>query len=394
MIFLICVFLIIQVLVGYHLVFPIGLLLFSKLRSFFISKESGLSTPKNEGDYAVIVTAYGQATQLPEVIDSLLQLRYSNYLIYVVADNCDVSSLAISDERVIILSPETVLASNTRSHFYAINRFVRPHERLVIIDSDNLVDPELLTELNVFFDQGFQAVQGVREAKNLDTTYACLDGARDVYYHYYDGKVLFGAGSSATLAGSGMAFTVNLYKQSLEHLDVQGAGFDKVLQSEILNRDLRIAFAPKAIVYDEKTTGTEQLVNQRARWINTWFRYFSFGFGLTARGIFNLSLNQFLFGLVLLRPPLFIFLAISVLLALVNVFINPLVTVLWILGLGLFVAGFFIALFNSHTDPRIYKSLVNIPKFVFYQILALMKVKKANQRSVATLHGDIAHDSK
>lgn len=394
MIFLICVFLIIQLLIGYHLVFPIGLLLFSKLRSVFVSKQSSFAKSKNEGDYAVIVTAYGQATQLPEVLESLLQLHYSNYLIYVVADNCDVSGLAISDERVVVLSPETVLASNTRSHFYAINRFVRPHERLVIIDSDNLVDPELLTELNVFFDQGFQAVQGVREAKNLDTTYACLDGARDVYYHYYDGKILFGAGSSATLAGSGMAFTVDLYKQSLGHLDVQGAGFDKVLQSEILNRNLRIAFAPKAIVYDEKTTGTEQLVNQRARWINTWFRYFSFGLGLTGKGIFNLSLNQFLFGLVLLRPPLFIFLALSVLLAFINIWINPLVSALWVGGLILFVVGFFIALLNSDTDPRIYKSLVNIPRFVFYQIRALFKVKRANQHSVATLHGEVAKDNK
>lgn len=394
MIFLSYIFLIIQVLIGFHLVFPIALLLFSKVRRLFVSEQKTSGISNVEADYAIIVTAYGQATQLPEVLESLLKLHYSNYLIYIVADNCDVSDLKIVDERVVVLSPETVLASNTRSHFYAINHFYRSHQRLVIIDSDNLVDPALLTELNVFFDQGFQAVQGVRDAKNLDTTYACLDGARDVYYHYYDGKVLFGAGSSATLAGSGMAFTVDLYKQSLAHLDVQGAGFDKVLQSEILNRNLRIAFAPKAIVYDEKTTGTEQLVNQRARWINTWFRYFSFGFGLSGKGILNLNLNQFLFGLVLLRPPLFIFLALSVIFAFVNLWINPVMTLLWLVGLALFVAGFFIALLNSHTDPRIYKSLINIPRFVFYQILALFKVKKANQHSVATLHGDVAKDNK
>jgi hypothetical protein len=47
---------------------------------------------------------------------------------------------------------------------------------------------------------GFAAVQGERKAKNLDTTYACLDAARDIYYHFYDGKLLFHIGSSATLA--------------------------------------------------------------------------------------------------------------------------------------------------------------------------------------------------
>ncbi len=80
----------------------------------------------------------------------------------------------------------------------------------------------------MYFKQGYQAVQGIREAKNLDSTYACLDAAQDIYYHFYDGKVLFGAGSSATLAGSGMAFSTALYETVLGHLDVAGASFDKV----------------------------------------------------------------------------------------------------------------------------------------------------------------------
>src|SRR5690606_33466983 len=122
----------------------------------------------------------------------------------------------------ILLRPETVLASNTRSHFYAIEHFKRPHNRLTIIDSDNLIDPAYLNELDAYFDRGFEAVQGVRKAKNTDGLYDSLDAARDIYYHFYDGKILFNVGSSATLAGSGMAFTVDLYKTCLAHLDIVG----------------------------------------------------------------------------------------------------------------------------------------------------------------------------
>src|SRR5690606_21574777 len=143
--------------------------------------------------------------------------------------------------------------------FYAIRRFVRPHERLTIIDSDNLVDPEYLNRLNEAFGKGFIAVQGVRKPENLDTVYAQLDAARDIYYHFYDGKILFGAGSSATLAGSGMAFTTALYRESLEHLDITGAGFDKVLQAAIVKRGNRIAYQEAAIVYDKKTSQAGQL---------------------------------------------------------------------------------------------------------------------------------------
>lgn len=372
-----------QIAVGYNLVLPFIMLLFYAL---FANKKKHVIAEKVESDYAIIVTAYEQTTLIPSVVASILKLNYSNYLIYIVADKCDVSDLQFEDERVVVLRPEQTLASNTRSHFYAIQRFKRPHERLTIIDSDNLVDPNYLLELNHFFDQGYSAVQGVRDAKNLDTLYAALDGARDIYYHFYDGKVLFNVGSSATLAGSGMAFTTKLYNECLAHQDITGAGFDKILQKEIVSRGYQIAFAEDAIVYDEKTSKSDQLVNQRARWINTWFKYFSFGFGLISKGISKLNWNMFLFGFILLRPPLFIFLLIGIFCMLINLILNPFFAFIWLLGFILFVLGFVLALAINNTDARIYRSLWGIPKFIFYQVLSLMKVRNANKHSVATKH--------
>jgi cellulose synthase/poly-beta-1,6-N-acetylglucosamine synthase-like glycosyltransferase len=380
MVFVSYLWIALQVLIGYNLVLPFLLYLISTVK-----QEKPLATDQftpRDADYGIIVTAYEQVTAIPDVVNSLLKLNYQNYLIYVVADKCDVSGLHFEDERVIILRPEETLSSNTRSHFYAINRFKRAHGRLTIIDSDNLTDPEYLNQLDLYFAAGYQAVQGVRDAKNLNTTYARLDAARDIYYHFYDGKILFGVGSSATLAGSGMAFNTQLYRDCLEHLDVTGAGFDKVLQHAILNRNLRIAFAEHAVVYDEKTTQSDQLVKQRSRWINTWFRYFSLGFGLLFKG----SWNQFLFGLVLLRPPLFIFLIISAFFMVANVFISATAVIIWLLAFIIFVLGFYLSLAKSDTDKRIYQSLVNIPKFIFYQVLSLLKVRKANKHSVATTH--------
>ena len=372
-----------QIAVGYNLVLPFLLLV---AYAIFSGRKKQQAPSKEEADYAIIVTAYEQTTLIPSVVNSLLQLKYSNYLIYIVADKCDVSELKFEDERVIVLRPEEVLSSNTRSHFYAIQRFKRPHERLTIIDSDNLVDPNYLNALNEYFDLGFSAVQGVRDAKNLDTLYAALDGARDIYYHFYDGKVLFNVGSSATLAGSGMAFTTKLYNDCLAHQDITGAGFDKILQKEIVERGYRIAFAEMAIVYDEKTSKSDQLVNQRARWINTWFKYFSFGFGLVAKGIFQFNWNNLLFGLILLRPPLFIFLLIGLFCMFLNLILNPFVAFIWLLGFVIFVLGFLMALAINKTDARIYQSLWGIPKFIFYQVLSLLKVRNANKHSVATKH--------
>ncbi|MGI4749809.1 MAG: glycosyltransferase [Janthinobacterium lividum] len=374
-----------QLLIGYNLVFPLLLyFLYPAARNKF--KPNKIWNRVTEPDYGIIVTAYKQTHALPEVVASLLNQRYKNFIIYIVADQCDISNLNFNHPQVVVLRPENELKSNTRSHFYAINKFIRPHQRLTIIDSDNLVHPDYLTEMNNYFSKGYQAVQGLRAAKNLNTTYACLDAARDIYYHFYDGKLLFKAGSSATLSGSGMAFTTELYRFCLENLDITGTGFDKVLQAEIVKYRLQIAFAKKAIVYDEKTTQPDQLVSQRSRWINSWFKYSGLGFGLIFKGLGNFSINQVLFGMVLLRPPLFIFLILSAVCAIANLWIIPAYSLFWLYGLGAFVLSFFIALFHTNTNYRIYRALFGIPKFMFYQVLSLLKMRKADARSVATEH--------
>ena len=378
---------IVQILIGYNLVIPIVIFLIYLIKP----KTRNYNKSKKVGDYAIIITAYEQINALLPVVASLLLLKYKNYLIYIVADNCDVSELNFENDNVIVLKPEETLSSNTRSHFYAINRFKRNHNRITIIDSDNLVEPDYLDELNEYFDNGYSAVQGLRCAKNLDTVIACLDAARDIYYHFYSGKILFQTGSSATLDGSGMAFTTTLYKDCLGHLDISGAGFDKILQKEIVQRGYQIAFAENAIVYDEKTSRPDQLVKQRARWINTWFRYFKFGFKITLKGIIGFNWNQFLFGVVLLRPPLFIFLLLSALCMIVDIFINPVHSFYWLICFIIFIIGFILALVKSKADKRIYKSLWGIPKFMFMQVLSLLKMRNANKISVATIH---FHDNK
>jgi cellulose synthase/poly-beta-1,6-N-acetylglucosamine synthase-like glycosyltransferase len=188
-----------------------------------------------------------------------------------------------------------------------------------------------------------------------------------------------------------MAFKLSLYRECLEHQDITGAGFDKVLQREIVGRGYRIAFNPLAVVYDEKTSRSDQLVKQRARWINTWFRYFKFSFQMLGKGISRFNWNQFLFGIILLRPPLFIFLLLSLVFMAVDIFFFPVYALVWAGGFAAFILGFLLAIFHSRPDPRIVHSLVSIPKFIFFQVLSLMRARKANKISVATQHYASTH---
>lgn len=378
---------ILQVLIGFNLILPLLLYI------VYIFKKEKISNSlvSEVYDYGIIVTAYEQTALLPSVVDSILKLNYSNFVIYVVADNCDVSNLKFNSDKVILLRPEQVLASNTRSHFYAIEHFIRPHQILTIIDSDNLVHPDYLNELNVFFASGYLAVQGVRTAKNLNTSYACLDEAGDIYYRFIDRKLMYDVGASASLSGSGMAFTTAFYQECLGDLKIEGAGFDKVLQIEILKRSEKIAFAEKAIVYDEKTSKPKQLVNQRSRWINTWFKYAGRGGMIALQGIKAGKFNMAICGIVFARPPMFLMAILVVLSLVIDILVLPYMLIFWALTLLAFFLVFFLSLSYYKAPKIIYKSLAKIPVFIFFQVISLFRAKNANAQSVSTEH---FHDDK
>ncbi|WP_218917244.1 glycosyltransferase [Niabella ginsenosidivorans] len=337
-------------------------------------------------DIGVIITAYQQMDLVEDAVASILKSTYDNYLIYVVADACDITGVSFKSDRVILLRPEKVLSSNTKSHFFAIENFRRAHNIITIIDSDNLVDPHYLSEIANKMEEGFDAVQGVRAARNLNTVYACLDEAGDIFYRFIDRLLLYGTGSSASLAGSGMAFDTEVYKKMFRNFTASGAGFDKYLQYQLVNQGYRIAFTSNAIVYDGKTDNPEQLVKQRARWINAWFKHWVLGVKLFFKSIFRLNWNQFAFSIMIIRPPLFMLAFLSAVMVLLNLLFTPAGLLIWTCSFVFFIFLFFYALDTFKAKPSIYQSLKQIPRFMYYQVVALFKAKKANTLSVATKH--------
>ncbi|RZL68858.1 MAG: glycosyltransferase [Pedobacter sp.] len=379
---LMLVWTIFQILVSSFLWFPLVLLVLSFLRK----KQTPLNAGVQELDFAIIVTAYQQIDLLADAVYSILKTKYSNFIVYVVADNCDVSALNFDNQKVVLLRPENTLASNVKSHIYAIDRFKRSHDIITIVDSDNLVDANYLHALNLKFRENFSAVQGVRTARNLNTFLACLDEAGDMFYRYIDRKLLAESGSSASLAGSGMAFKSDLYINALKDIETNGAGFDKALQYKLVVGKEKIAFCEDAIVYDAKTAKADQLVKQRSRWINTWFKYWKLGVILLFKSIINFNWNQFAFSVMLLRPPLFLLAFISTIVMLLNLFFSPFLLIIWLVSFLCFFAMFYRSLIYFNADNVIYQSLWSAPKFMFYQMVSLFKARSANKISVATKH--------
>ena len=237
------------------------------------------------------------------LVQSLVKQPYSNFHIYLVADNCDISSWDIQHEKLTVFRPEPALNLKAKSIIHAMNNYVRKHDYTVVFDADNLAHPNFLTEINKYANAGHRSIQGQRTAKNLDTTYACLDSLGEFYKNYIERYATYLIGSSAVISGSGMAVETDLYRAYLDSPEIEQGKHqwkkmlqeDKILQNFLLRKNEDIAYAWNAIIYDEKVTTGDAVETQRSRWLFSYFQNLPNSIGIIRRGITNFSFNQLFF---------------------------------------------------------------------------------------------------
>ena len=381
------IFLFIQFLFALYFIAPVVL-----TAIYFIKKILGLSFHigkrkkiiNKEFDFAAIVTAYQDGRFIPPLLDSLLRQTYTNFIVYVIADDCDITGLNIKDPRIVILKPDPPLHVKVKSIKYALEHFKRKHEVMVIFDSDNLAHPKYFENLNEYFCCGYRAVQTHMLSKNTETIYAKLDSIGHVYNNFIERRAKMELGLSSSILGLGIAIDMDLYKEVLYHNPL--GGFDKKLQGDLVTRTPHVAFADDAIVYDEKVDDGATLETQRTRWIYTYFSYFDTSWNVFAAGWKRLNFNLIYFGFTILRPPLFIVFAFALLFMAIDFFINPVITIIWAVLILCFSISFITIIVSQSRQKGILRGLLYLPLIIVRQMRALFKIKKARKEFLNTKH--------
>ena len=338
-------------------------------------------------DFGIIITAHQETKFVIPLVDSIIKQTYSNFSIYVIADDCDPASLKFDNKQVIVLKPVPALHSKIKSIHYGFAHFIRKHDAVIILDADNLIHPLFLEVMNNHFRKGYRVVQAQFKPKNIDSNYARMDAIGDIFNFFIEREIRMRLNLSATIWGSGVAIDRELY-ENIEYKDSLG-GFDKKLQAHLVQRVDRIGFAPDAILFDEKISSGASLENQRTRWISSYFKYFKESFKIFVDGIKKADFNLIYFGFITLRPPLFIVLGCAFLFTIINYFINSYYFYSWLIVLFSFVFSFVAIVIVKGKDFRFIQTLFIIPVFALRQTVALLKIKKAKKSFLKTQHSKL-----
>jgi cellulose synthase/poly-beta-1,6-N-acetylglucosamine synthase-like glycosyltransferase len=146
----------------------------------------------------------------------------------------------------------------------------KKYEIALVLDGDNLMQPGFLQQVNAAFQNGYEAVQGHRTAKNINTPIARLDAISEEINNHLFRKAQSYLGLSSSLIGSGMAFNFSTLKSIYNKPGIlDNPACDREVDFELMKAGIPVKYLENAMVLDEKVATKHVFKNQRRRWLES-----------------------------------------------------------------------------------------------------------------------------
>ena len=244
------------------------------------NKTTEISKAKISRRFIVLIPAYKQDKVIEHTVLSVLSQSYPQRMfdVTVISDHqSEMTNMRLAQYPVTLLTPDFEESSKAKSLQYAILNLpeFKIYDLVVILDADNIVDTEFLTEINDAYETAAtKAIQVHRISKNRDTAAARMDAVFEEINNNIFRKGHINVGLSAALASSGIAYDFNWFKENV--MKAKTSGEDKELEALLLRQGIYIDYFENIYVYAEKKRTTEKLNEQRGRWatqqIQNFFR--------------------------------------------------------------------------------------------------------------------------
>jgi len=253
-------------------IFTAGTVLYLGLFSIFslFNKSHELNKAKLQRRFIVLIPSYKQDSVIEHTVLSILGQSYPQRMfdVTVISDHQDeMTNMRLAQYPITLLTPNFEESTKAKSLQYAILNLpaFKIYDIVVILDADNIVDTEFLTNINDAYENAStKAIQLHRISRNRDTAAARMDAVFEEINNNIFRKGHINIGLSSALAGSGVAYDFDWFKDNI--MMVKTAGEDKELEALLLRQGIFIDYFDNIYVYGEKKRTTEKLNEQRGRW--------------------------------------------------------------------------------------------------------------------------------
>lgn len=335
--------------------------------------------------FLILYPAYKEDQVIVNAVEQFLLQDYPKeiYTVVVISDHMQPETNDYLNKLpIILLQPTFEKSSKAKAMQFAMDHVKDEFDNVVILDADNVVRPEFLSQLNILCSV-YDAIQCHRCAKNANNDVAVLDGASEEINNTIFRKAHNRLGLSSALIGSGMCFKYELFKENVYKLST--AGEDREMEALLLHQGVFIKYAPDIHVFDEKVSNQDNFQRQRMRWMTAQIQSLLSQLPMIPNAILHGNINfidKTIQQALIPRSILIVILGgVSVLMTL---FIPDWCEKWWIL-FGLLALALFIAL-PSQLRIRSFTKVFAIPGLVFRMFKNILHIDHKNTDFIHTEH--------
>jgi len=335
---------------------------------------------------AVIIPSYKEDVIILDTARRAASHNYppGKFKVFVIADKLKTETIIrLRAIPVYVIQVEFETSTKAKSLNKALNKISdEDFDIAMILDADNIMKEDCLESVNAAFQQGAEAVQCHRAAKNQQTPVAVLDAISEEINNHLFRKGQRALGLSATPIGSGMAFRLKELRSifNLPHI-LTNPGEDREVDIQLMCNHTTIEYADDAIVYDEKVSSAAVFEKQRVRWLEAQLNHFKrFLQPDIKKAKKDINFWNKFFQTLLLPRSLYIlsfgfFLILIIVQLTFNLdFLFPAPT-WWLLLMSLFALSLLLAVPSSFYNRKTVKAIMYLPVLIGKMVKALLRIK-------------------
>ena len=289
---------------------------------------------------------------------------------------------------ITLLQPVFEKSSKAKAMQYAMDQIKEDYDFIVILDADNVVEPNFLEQLNTECAKGYKAIQCHRCAKNSNNDVAVLDGVSEEINNTIFRKAHNRLGLSAALIGSGMCFDYQLFKENVYKLS--SVGEDKELEAHLLLQKVYIKYEPDIHVFDEKVSNKDNFQKQRLRWMTAQIQslfmqlpHLPYAIKTGNIDYINKTIQQALIPRSMLMVGAFvmcIFITVFSLIFSLSWYIKW-----WCLFIAICIS-LYLAIPKQLRSHTVFGKILSVPVLVWKMVVNIPKIKRKNTDFIHTTH--------
>ena len=364
---------------------------FFAIISLFYDKEDQIaihaaSLKDQKAKFLILYPAYKEDKVIINAVEQFLMQEYPSdlYTVAVISDHMQPETNEyLRNLPIRLLTPSFEKSSKAKAMQYAIIEVQGDFDNVVILDADNVVRPDFLSQLNILCSV-YDVIQCHRCAKNANNDVAVLDGASEEINNTIFRKAHNRLGLSSALIGSGMCFDYELFKKNVFMLKT--AGEDREMEALLLQQEVYIKYAPDIHVFDEKVSSQDNFQRQRMRWMTAQIQSLLSNLPIIPEAIAHGKINFIDKTIQQALIPRSIMIVLLGGISIMMTLIVPSWCEKWWLLLGILALSLYIAI-PSQLRLRSFTKVFAIPGLVLRMLKNILHIDRDNTDFIHTEHG-------